>query len=221
MRKIAFLLVLLLCASWLPTRCSGASGTTVEGCLTSSSDHYFYYLTDSDGRRYHLSGSANSLKNYVDQQVKVTGTLSVRTIDTTQQGLESTAKEIAYLKVKSIRSAASGCKAAAENSNHSQSTSWGCTAAGETFSDAWLKVYYPRGVVRISSLGLKPGHFRVLADGLKAVPSKEIYMRKTLVLLVILLSACCVCWPRTTWARLPIARAQSKAVFRPPAATIT
>jgi hypothetical protein len=116
MRKTAFLLVLLLCASWLPAKSSGASSTTVEGCLTSSSDHYFYYLTDSDGRRYHLSGSASSLKKHVGQQVKLTGTLSVRTIDTTQQGLESTAKEIAYLKVKSIQQVGDSCKAAAGSS---------------------------------------------------------------------------------------------------------
>ena len=110
MRKIGFLLLLLLSACWLLAKSSGASGTTVEGCLTSSSDNYYYYLTDSDGRRYHLSGSANSLKNYVGHQVKVTGKLSVRTIDTTQQGLESTAKEIAYLKVKSLQQVADSCK---------------------------------------------------------------------------------------------------------------
>jgi hypothetical protein len=114
-RKVVFPLVLLL-ACWLPAKSSGASSTSVEGCLTSSNDHYFYYLIGSDGRRYHLSGSASSLKKYVGQQVKLTGTLSIRTVDTTQQGLGSTAKEIAYLKVKSIQPMGGGCKATAQNS---------------------------------------------------------------------------------------------------------
>ncbi len=114
MRKILVLLVLVLSASWLLEqdtmgKSSGAAGTTIQGCLSTASAHY--YLTDSSGKRYFLSGYANKLKDHVGHTVNITGTLGVKTTDTTAQGSESTAKEMPVFKVKSIQHVADTCKA--------------------------------------------------------------------------------------------------------------
>jgi len=113
MRRILLVLMMLLSATWLLAqdnmgKSSGASGTTIEGCVSTSSDHY--YLTDSSGKKYFLSGEANKLKNHVGHDVKITGVMGVKTTDTTQQGAESTAKEMPVLKVKSIQHVADSCK---------------------------------------------------------------------------------------------------------------
>jgi hypothetical protein len=106
MRKITLLLLLVLSASWLLAqdnmgKSSGAAGTTIEGCLSTASEHY--YLTDSGGKKYFLSGYANKLKDHVGHQVKITGMLGTK-------GQESTAKEMPVFKVKSIEHVADSCK---------------------------------------------------------------------------------------------------------------
>lgn len=113
MRKTLGLLLLLLSATWLFAqdnmgKSSGAAGTTIEGCLSSASEHY--YLTDSTGKKYFLSGYANKLKDHVGHQVKVTGAFGVKTTDTTVSGAESSAKEMPVFKVKSIQHVADSCK---------------------------------------------------------------------------------------------------------------
>ena len=113
MRKTLILLLVLVSASWLLAqdnmgKSSGSAGTTIEGCVSTASEHY--YLTDSTGKKYFLSGYANKLKDHVGHDVKVTGVLGVKTTDTTQQGAESTAKEMPVLKVKSIQHVADSCK---------------------------------------------------------------------------------------------------------------
>jgi hypothetical protein len=114
MRKILVLLVLVLSASWLlaqdtMSKPSGGAGTTIQGCLSTASEHY--YLTDSSGKRYFLSGYANKLKDHVGHTVNITGMLGEKTTDTTQQGVGSTATQMQVFKVKSIQHVADSCKA--------------------------------------------------------------------------------------------------------------
>jgi hypothetical protein len=68
-----------------------------------------YTLTDSNGKVYQLSDEANKLTKHVGHEVKITGTPGVRTRDTTQQGTESTVKEIPVIRVKSVTHVADKC----------------------------------------------------------------------------------------------------------------
>jgi hypothetical protein len=114
-RKILLLtLVVLISAAWLQAQDSGqmssksSSPTSIEGCLKFADGHY--RLTDSTGTVYQLSNEANKLTHYVGQQIKVTGMMGVRTVDTTVQGTESTAKEQSVFKVKTVTHVADTCK---------------------------------------------------------------------------------------------------------------
>jgi hypothetical protein len=112
MRKTIVLLVLLLSACCLLAQgnmgqSSGAAGTTIEGCLSSTSGHY--YLTDNGGKKYFLSGEANKLKAHVGHEIKVTGMMGEKTTDTTQEGAASSAKEMQVFKVKSVQHVADTC----------------------------------------------------------------------------------------------------------------
>jgi len=113
MRKILLtVLLLLLSASWLLAQDnmgkSSMSETTIEGCLSTSTGHY--YLTDTTGKKYFLSGYANKLKDHVGHEIKVTGMLGLKTTGTTQQGAASTATEKEVFKVKSVEHVADTCK---------------------------------------------------------------------------------------------------------------
>jgi hypothetical protein len=114
-RKILLLtLVVLISAAWLQAQDSGqmsskgSSPTSIEGCLKFADGHY--RLTDSTGTVYQLSNEANKLTHYVGQQIKVTGMMGVRSVDTTVQGTESTAKEQSVFKVKTVTHVADTCK---------------------------------------------------------------------------------------------------------------
>lgn len=114
MRKaVLFTLVLLISAVGLETLAAGQSNdksstpTTLQGCLAFTDGHY--RLTDSSGKVYQLSGEANKLTHYVGQGIAVTGMLGVRTVDTTQQGQESSVKEQSVFKVKSVKPASGAC----------------------------------------------------------------------------------------------------------------
>lgn len=115
MRKALMLsLVLLTSAIWLQAQDAGqtaktSTATTIEGCLQFTDGHY--RLTDSSGTVHQLSNEANRLTHYVGQQIKVTGMPGVRTVDTTTQGNESTAKEQQVFKVKTVTHVADTCKA--------------------------------------------------------------------------------------------------------------
>jgi len=115
MRKTVLTLLLLFCATWLLAqdnmgKSSGAAGeTTIQGCL--SKDGY-YFLTDSNGKKYHLVGyNGKQIAEHVGHTVAITGTPTVKTTDTTIQGAESTAKETPAFRVKSVKHVADSCKA--------------------------------------------------------------------------------------------------------------
>lgn len=111
MRKtMLFTLVLLISAVWLPTQAAGQTGSntsTMQGCLKYTYGHY--RLIHSDGTMHQLSLEANKLHKLVGHEVEVTGMPGVRTSDTTQQGEESSAREVPVFKVKSVKSIADTC----------------------------------------------------------------------------------------------------------------
>ncbi len=111
-KTMVFTLVLLISALWLQAQAAGqtdSSPTTIQGCLAFTNSHY--WLTDSTGKKYHLSGEANRLTHYVGHQVEITGMPSVRTHDATVQGGESNVREVAVFKVKTVKDVASSCSA--------------------------------------------------------------------------------------------------------------
>ncbi len=114
MRKtVLFTLVLLVSAVWLQAQAAGqASGNTsnpntIQGCLQYTDGHY--RLTHPDGTYHQLSLEANKLHKLVGHQVEVTGMPGERTSDTTQQGQESTAREVPVFKVKTVKQIADTC----------------------------------------------------------------------------------------------------------------
>jgi hypothetical protein len=114
MRKTSVLaLALLLSASWLLAQDnmgkSAGSATTIQGCVSNANGQY--WLTDSSGKKYQLSSHANVLKNHIGHEVAIAGGPAVKTIDTTVQGSESTAKEIFVFRVKTVKHVADTCKA--------------------------------------------------------------------------------------------------------------
>jgi len=115
MRKTVLTLVLLLSATWLLAQDnmgkSGSGGeTTIQGCL--SHVGAYFYLTDAGGKKYHLVGyNGKELGEHVGHTVAITGTPTIKTIDTTVQGSESTVKEIPVFKVKGLKHVADTCKA--------------------------------------------------------------------------------------------------------------
>ena len=116
MHKKLVLFLLLLSAAWLQAQ-QGEMGqaagknskeTTIQGCLSSSSDQYF--LTDSGGTKHQLSGYANKLKAHVGHEVQITGKSSVKTVSDTPYGAASSAEEIPVFEVKSVKQIADVCK---------------------------------------------------------------------------------------------------------------
>ena len=112
MRMSVVLLVLLLSAGCLLAQENmgkpAGSESTIQGCLSSASGHY--YLTDSTGMKYFLSGYANKLKGHVGHEVAITGVDSVKTTGTTQEGAASTAHQQHVFRVKSLKHIADSCK---------------------------------------------------------------------------------------------------------------
>jgi hypothetical protein len=112
-KTLMFTVVLLISAVWVQAQDAGQMGgkksgvTTIEGCLQSSGNRYT--LTKADGTTVTLSSHANEMIHHVGHQVQVTGTPTVKTIDTTQQGTESSAKEIPVFRVQSIKHVADTC----------------------------------------------------------------------------------------------------------------
>jgi hypothetical protein len=111
MRKTLVLLLLLLSACCLLAQDNmgkaADSENTIQGCLSNASGHY--YLTDSAGTRYFLSGYANRLKGHIGHEVAITGVDSVKTTSTTQQGAASTAHQQHVFRVQSIKHIADTC----------------------------------------------------------------------------------------------------------------
>ena len=68
-------------------------------------------ITDASGKRYHLVGyNAKQIGEHIGHTVEITGMPTVKTTNTTQQGLASSAKESPVFKVQSIKHIADTCK---------------------------------------------------------------------------------------------------------------
>jgi ABC-type transport system involved in cytochrome c biogenesis ATPase subunit len=112
-KTLVLTLVLLVSAVWLQAQDAGKTSgktadlDTIEGCLQSSGGKYT--LTKADGTTVTLSSHANEMIHHVGHQVQVTGMPAVKTVDTTQTGTESSAKEIPVFRVQSIKHLADTC----------------------------------------------------------------------------------------------------------------
>ncbi|HXZ79730.1 MAG TPA: hypothetical protein VEG30_07360 [Terriglobales bacterium] len=101
MKKMMFLLMLLLCVSWAVAQTgssqspstagsSGSSGSeqTVKGCLSGSSGNYM--LTDSSGNSWQLSGDTSKLADHVGHEIEVKGSTTSAS-STTSSGASGSA----------------------------------------------------------------------------------------------------------------------------------
>jgi hypothetical protein len=110
-KTLLITLVLVFSAVWLQAQAMGQSGdmspNSIQGCLSYGGGHY--WLTDSNGEKYQLQSQANQLQKHVGHTVELTGTDTVRTVNTTQQGNASTAHQQHVFKVKTLKHIAETC----------------------------------------------------------------------------------------------------------------
>jgi hypothetical protein len=83
----------------------------LEGCLQKSEGEYT--ITDKDGLLHHLTEGPKLLKSYVGHEVQLTGTPSIRTIDTTPPGGASSAIEKPVFRVRTVKDVAATCQSLA------------------------------------------------------------------------------------------------------------
>jgi len=80
---------------------------TIDGCLQSSGGHYT--ITDNNGKVHNLTGDTARLSHYVGHQVEITGKMTVKTIDTSEQNIASSVEEVPALWVKSAKQISKTC----------------------------------------------------------------------------------------------------------------
>ena len=116
-KTLMLALSLLISAAWLQAlegyppsndQKSTPELTTIAGCLQYAGGSYS--LTDSSGKVYRLAYS-NKLNHHAGHEVQITGKPSVKTIDTSQQNIEPSAREIPIFEVKTVTHVADTCKA--------------------------------------------------------------------------------------------------------------
>jgi hypothetical protein len=79
----------------------------LQGCLERAEGHFI--LVDKSNTYERLSDTSK-LRKLIGHEIKVTGTRATKTLDTTQWGAASTAKEIRYIEVKSVTDMAPNCQ---------------------------------------------------------------------------------------------------------------
>jgi hypothetical protein len=79
----------------------------IRGCLQRSEGRYI--LVDQNNVAQRLSDS-NKLKKFVGHEVELTGQPRIKTIDTTQAGIASSAIEQPYFEVKAVKDVALSCQ---------------------------------------------------------------------------------------------------------------
>ncbi len=92
---------------WIP---GNTYPPTVAGCLRSANTHYT--VTAEDGTVYNLTGNTAWLSHYVGHKVEVTGTPTVKSLDTTMKEAASTVEELPALDVKSAKELSKMCNTA-------------------------------------------------------------------------------------------------------------
>ena len=79
----------------------------VEGCLKTSVNEYV--IIDDTGTKYYLTGDATKLRHDVGHRVQIIGQSTIKSIDTTQAGIASSAAEVAAIAVQSSRPVGGRC----------------------------------------------------------------------------------------------------------------
>ena len=111
-KTLTLTLLLVISAAWAQAQDAGQTSgpTTIQGCLQYTNGHY--RLTEDNGTSHQLQSEANKLKSHVGHEVQITGKTTIRTVDTTVQGSESSAKEEKVFKVTSVKHVADTCTSA-------------------------------------------------------------------------------------------------------------
>ena len=84
---------------------------TLRGCLQSSGGEYT--VTDNTGTVHQLQGNTARLSPYVGRQVEISGKPGLKTTDTTEKGIASSAIEEPALTVEGVKQIADACSPAA------------------------------------------------------------------------------------------------------------
>jgi hypothetical protein len=79
----------------------------LQGCLQRSQGRYI--LVDKENTYERLSDTSK-LSKLVGHEIKVVGKRTIRTVDTTQPGIASSATELRYIDVKSVTDVAPNCQ---------------------------------------------------------------------------------------------------------------
>jgi hypothetical protein len=79
----------------------------VKGCLKMSVTEYV--IIDDTGTRHNLIGSTTKLSHYVGHRVQIIGEPTIKTIDTTQPNIASSAVELPAIRVQSGRQIGGRC----------------------------------------------------------------------------------------------------------------
>ncbi len=80
----------------------------LQGCLQRSEGRYL--LVDKENMYERLSDTSK-LSKLVGHEIKVSGKRTMRTVDTTEAGIASSAKEIRFIDVKTVTDVAPHCQA--------------------------------------------------------------------------------------------------------------
>jgi hypothetical protein len=89
---------------------ASTSPSTVDGCLRSSGGHYS--LKDKDGTIHNLAGNTARLSHFVGHEVEISGKPTIRTLNTTETQIASTAEELPALEVQSAKQISETCNSA-------------------------------------------------------------------------------------------------------------
>ncbi len=108
-RSILFAFMLSLCPAWLPIASPASDKkpaesvlVSVEGCLKMSVTEYVI-IDENTGTQHNLIGDTAKLKHYVGRRVQIIGEPTIKTIDTTQTTIASSAQEVPAIRVQSGR----------------------------------------------------------------------------------------------------------------------
>jgi len=116
-KTLMLTLVLLTSAVWLqaqsgPTPDKKSTLTTIQGCLRMNGGRYI--LTDNNGTVHDLQGDTARLSRYVGHEVEITGKPSIRTTNTSQINIASSATEQPSFTVQSGKQISATCTSAAQ-----------------------------------------------------------------------------------------------------------
>lgn len=115
MRK-SVIFALLASLLWFPTASSASDKKhnaeavliSVEGCLKISDADYV--IVDDTGTEHNLIGNVPKLSHYAWHRVQIIGEPTIKTIDTTEMNIASSALEVPAIRVQSGRQIGGKCR---------------------------------------------------------------------------------------------------------------